>query len=232
MKLPACVAILIAISGSLASARPVLATAQCVLAAATCGENRLTCACLGAGTPVVSTAPAQRCAGTWKAGDPCDGACYDLRLGLLQVVANRSLSCTDQVETVDAYALVDAPLESVSCFAELHVTGTLSGSATALAFVGTDPMNYAVGEYDGADSPVDERLVIPVHYGPYDPYPNFLLGMTLGAALGATPGMADLTATLEFAGLPEGVTVTSCQGYTMPVPTVPSTWARVKATYR
>jgi hypothetical protein len=77
---------------------------------------------------------------------------------------------------------------------------------------------------------VDDRLVIPVQYD--GPDPIFFLGLTLRAALGATPGMAELTATLEFTGLPEGVVVASCQGYTMPVPTLPSSWARVKATYR
>jgi hypothetical protein len=218
------VALLLAAGVVLAAPRPAVATDPCY-------ENTLSCECLGAASPVVSTAPGQSCAGTWKAGDPCDGACYDLRLGLLQVVANRSLSCTDEASTADSYTVVNPPPgPPLAFYAELHVTGTLSGSATAFAVVSHDPLDYAAQEYSSSGSPVDDRLVIPVQYD--GPGPIFFLGLTLRAALGATPGMADLTATLEFTGLPEGVVVVSCQGYTMPVPTLPSSWARVKATYR
>jgi hypothetical protein len=222
-------AVLLAAS-AVALAALVLGSGAATRAAESCHENTLTCECLGGSSPVASTAPGQSCSGTWRAGDPCDGACYDLRVGLLQAVANRSLSCHNEVTTADDYALVNVLDEPAIFFhAELHVTGTLSGSATALAGLAQDPMNYAVGQYTSSDSPVDERLAIPVFHASGA---SFLLAMDLHAALGATPGMADLTATLEFTGLPEGAGVASCQGYTMPVPVVAGTWARVKATYR
>jgi hypothetical protein len=222
----------------LARAAPVILAAAGLAAAAPsaaraaepCPADSLTCSCLMVGPAIVSTAPGQSCGGDWKAGNACDGACYDLRLGLLQVVANRSLSCINEVTGTDHYVITGVPAGApILCFAELHVSGTLSGSATAHALVGADPMNWVYAPYGSPDSPVDDRLVIPLQV---EPGQTFMVGMRLHAELGAAPGMADLTASLEFLDLPEGARVESCQGYTMPVATVPSTWARVKSTYR
>ena len=199
-------------------------------AAEVCPADTLTCSCLQVGPAIVSTAPGQSCGGDWKAGEACDGACYDLRLGLLQVVANRSLSCLNEAAAHDEYTLAGVPPgPPLVFFAQLHVMGMLSGSATAHVVLAEGPLNGAVASYGEGDSPVDDTILIPLLYGLGD---SFSLHLRLRAELGAAPGMADLTASLEFIDLPEEADVQSCQGYTMPVPTVPSTWARVKATYR
>jgi hypothetical protein len=215
---------------SLAATGLAAAAPSAARAAEPCPADTLTCSCLMVGPAIVSTAPGQSCGGDWKAGNACDGACYDLRLGLLQVVANRSLSCLDEAAAHDVYTLAGVPPGApLVFFAQLHVMGMVSGSATARVVLAEGPLNGAAASYSAADSPVDDTILIPLYYGLGESFP---LHLRLRAELGATPGMADLTASLEFLDLPEGARVESCQGYTMPVPTVPSTWARVKSTYR
>jgi hypothetical protein len=49
---------------------------------------------------------------------------------------------------------------------------------------------------------------------------------------GAGPSTVRASAVLRFAGLPAGAAVTSCQGYSLPVPTRTASWGQVKARYR
>jgi hypothetical protein len=229
MNRSACAVLLPAVAVLLAAATLPAAVGP-ARAADPCPEDTLSCGCLTGGAVVISTAPAQHCGGAWRAGDPCDGACYDLRVGLLQAVAYRNLSCANAADAYDDYVLADVPAGSPILFvAQLRVAGTLSGSATGSVVMAEGPSNGVTAGYSSADSPLDRALAIPLLYAVGEP---FRLHLRLRAQLGATPGMADLTATLEFTDLPEGAAVRSCQGYTMPVPAVPSTWARVKAIYR
>lgn len=74
-----------------------------------------------------------------------------------------------------------------------------------------------------------EDLQLPLIHLPGEP---FVLNFAVAAQSGCTS--TSFTTQLSFVGLPEGYSITSCHGFTSPIPvaTRRTNWAALKAHYR
>jgi hypothetical protein len=200
-------------------------------AAVTCPEDTVASGCQGHGLLLTSTEPGFSCAtGSWQAGQPCGDACYDLRAGQLQVALPSSAECFRHVGAADDFWISGIPVGPPTLFfAELRVVGSLAGDAVATVGIQEGASSGAVAAYDASDSPVDHTLVAVVTHVENEVF-RLHLAMTASSTLPNSTG--SLAGVLTFSGLPPSAVVHSCQHYGEPVPTVPRSWGRVKATYR
>lgn len=166
----------------------------------------------------------------WQAGETCPFTCYDLPHGRLEATVEQlALSnCSSAVLAHDTFRLVGPPGPSVSFEAVLQVecTVTDSGSATAAIFgSSTQIANFLVSG--------NVELVQPLAVDPNTAFPlQYAVVARTWRIMDSGHGRAGITGDLRFRGVPAGYTITSCNGYDLPVPTAATSWGRLKAHYR
>jgi hypothetical protein len=182
----------------------------------------------GYGDPTVSTAPGQSCIGTWDASQVCFGACYDLIRGELAILTGgTSAPWSNDASSADSYQLLGPDSETPLAFrARVRVQGTLSAGASGWASLQEDSSPPQRIEFAGGN--VTDTLEISLLFRPGD---SFVLRGAL-AASGPGNESADVRTLLQFIGLHPGWSIASCQGYNVPVATIPETWGRIRARYR
>jgi hypothetical protein len=164
---------------------------------------------------------------------PVGFGCYDAPVGRVEAAVPGVVGVDRSAlaGVGDRYWITGIPADSpTEFFAQLHIVGTLEGDATGEARVGE---GYGLGtwaDYDASDSPVDATIVVPLmHVGGEEFLVHFSIAVrNQGSVYSPTRALA----ILEFGGLPPTAVVHSCQGYNLPVPTLPMTWGRVKSLYR
>jgi hypothetical protein len=170
---------------------------------------------------------------TWAAGDSCPLGCYDLREGVLEVRGwgnPYSNECGAWIDVADRYWVVGATGEMPLHFtAEFWVDGATSGSNGSVSAILREPADPTGARERVIDGPVHLRMTIPLEHGVGE---EFVLFALLTAGFQGPGGYAHAVGTIRFSGLPAGAYVMSCQGYDLPVPTVPTTWGKVKSLYR
>jgi hypothetical protein len=137
-----------------------------------------------------------------------------------------------EVTARDVYKVIGVPAgQPVDVTAELVVSGdAYSGSHTPhFKWDITSGADYGEGFPPGPTF-ANRVLQVTIHAMGEQEFPlawHVLSGMSLEG------GYAEISAQFRFSNLPAGASVVSCQGYaTGAVPTTPSTWGALKASYR
>jgi len=204
-------------------------------ASAVCPENIIFNGCGNDAVGITSTTPTFSFEEQpWQAGDPCLLACYDLPHGTIHARAQgntASADCNSGVITEDLYEIVGlAPGPAVPFFAELEVTGSLTGPCSILAELEELPPGAAASQSVGLPTPALHFVLhIPLTHATGE---QFKIQMSLSALGNFPDGLVDANGVLRFGGLPAGASVRSCQTYELPVPTRPATWGALKSAYR
>jgi hypothetical protein len=222
--------------GRIAAGFGILALFAASRASAVCPENIIFNGCGNDAVGITSTTPTFSFEeAPWQAGDPCLLGCYDLPHGTIHARAQgntASANCNSGVITQDLYEIVGlAPGPAVNFFAELEVTGSLTGPCSIDAELEEIlPPGAAAAHSVGTPTPALHFVLhIPLVHAAGD---QFKIQMSF-SALGEFPdGLADANGVLRFGGLPAGASVQSCQTYELPVPTQPATWGALKSAYR
>ena len=197
---------------------------------AACPESSV--CCQGASYP--SVAPRNRCeVREGEFGSIGAVATYDLPLGLIEAWGyGGDGCCISSVIATDEFQL-----QGPNGSAPLKFSALLT--AFGYAYGGYNPGYVAAKLREGLDN---EMSVPPM------PYLSTVLSIALEKQAGETfrilysvegvggfpSGFYSAQGRLSFADLPQGTYVTSCQGYRQdfPVRTLPTSWGRIKATYR
>jgi hypothetical protein len=222
--------------------RPVILVLALASALALAGPARGDCpisllylGCRSAEAEPATTPTARYGGGTWTAGTACPGACYDGPNGTLHAefapsIHDNPKSCIVDLVFADDYQLVGGtPGMSYPCEARLLAAVAIADTGGVVAVL-DDAANPAggVGKSWNRPGPAAGSIVLPLVLIAGQP-------IRLEAELlltGFPAGNVTANAVLRFAGLPQGVSVTSCRAYDLPVPAATATWGRLKATYR
>ncbi|HEY6195590.1 MAG TPA: hypothetical protein VI504_11170 [Candidatus Eisenbacteria bacterium] len=205
-------------------------SAAAVARAASCPENQIVLT----GASVVSGQPALDLLGLNSHGS------YDLKKGQLasNVSFNEPGFAVSSVATEDEYWVVGLPAGTPLDFtAGLAISGSWNvfpgvpqGDFTCAASIATDSdsAGFAIPNGSCCHGSISQPLAIPVHA-----LASAHFRLRLRLASQDYRGRVDLAGLLSFTGVPAGVAVVSCQGYTSDVTDVRrSTWGRLKSIYR
>jgi hypothetical protein len=215
----------------------VLVTGMAGGAAAQCPASTFFVGCVPFGLQVDSPLAAASYTGAgvvpWTAGQGCPYACYDARRGVL-VASGTTTSgsdCQYGPQMIDRYQLVGAPRGVPIAFqAVLGVHGSIVGAGE---IHGTLIDGHGASSHESwSTTQVDGAVILAIQSMAEETFELRAVLIAQGGGAGAAGSSAAATADLRFSGLPEGVTVVSCQGYDLPVPVAGSTWGRIKATFR
>jgi hypothetical protein len=116
----------------------------------------------------------------------------------------------------------------------IHPAGGTAGTAGAGTLLRTDLATASDSIHAGPFKIIDEThlLVLPLSISPNIPFDVSYIAY----AWGTYEAFANLDISIDFAGLPAGYTVSSCQGFSTmgeePVPVTRSSWGRLKTLYR
>ncbi len=170
---------------------------------------------------------------------PCHGvdrAGYDIPHGTLFSVSHSGFGGCSPTTTVEDDFTVLGPAAGtpVALTARLQVT-VLAACILGPGYVAASLREGAAGgagfewdvmRFDG--TPRDTSLAVPVAAVAGTPFRmRFAVQTRMGECSGTVAGV------FSFSDLPAGSSVASCNGYRQqPVPVLPITWGRVKATYR
>ena len=164
----------------------------------------------------------------WDATQACSQGCYDLPKGTLVAAGFNTLygPGTGTVRVADEYVVVGPAGPDLSFEVVLQLTATIDTEGTATAGIGRD---WSASQTIQRTTTGMEQTVLPIVVAPGTP---FRLHARASAVGGHYEGTGIAKATIRFQGLPSGYVITSCQGFDVPVPTLPTTWGGVKAHYR
>jgi len=180
------------------------------------------------------------------------GAAYDLIVGALRAGGGGGLEGGGGARAIvsDEYRVIGLPEGPVTFFADLHVVGTFylwPSCGTVFVPGGEIKASLLEGLSNEASASVSTETVCNESYCCVLPASlDTTLRITISRLAGETfrlkfdldarawGGSASSTGELSFADLPPGASTISCQGFTQgpPVPVLPTTWGRVKASYR
>lgn len=109
------------------------------------------------------------------------------------------------------------------------LAATLTCGAATAQVEASSILSYSGGLYCTSGGSLDTDLLLPIACVAGQP---FELAIELSTS--ASRGTSGMTGTLTFDGLPDGATITSCQGFTQggPVATRATSWGKLKAIYR
>jgi hypothetical protein len=137
------------------------------------------------------------------------------------------------VDLIDDYRLVGAsPGQSLPCQAILFVTGLVRAQADLWIELGdeSNPTGSVAWSTSTPGASQSGQVVLPLTL--VEGQPLRLRATVRADATNLDGALTSADAVLRFAGLPRGVSVTSCRAYDLPVPAATATWGRLKATYR
>lgn len=162
-------------------------------------------------------------------GDYLSGS-YDLVLGTLGAYSN-GLCCSvpaSEVIAQDSYRLTGFPSDETFLLTAELAWSVVSASFES-AFSTTVVSGQTVAGWDYPSMPYKEsvQLVFPV-----TGQQEFMVTWRVSAQKGKS-GPSQIAGRFRFLNLPQGAAIESCQGFAGGlVPTQPTTWGAVKATYR
>jgi hypothetical protein len=164
----------------------------------------------------------------WTATETCPEACYDLFRATFVARGFNSLYGPGAtfVSVADDYTLLGPagppiPFEVVlKLDSTIEIEGTTSAEAWVMGSASELLQLTATGT---------AQTVLPISAAPGT---TFRVSALTGAVGGHLAGTGLAVGTIRFRGLPSGYAITSCHGGEIPVPTLATTWGRVKASYR
>jgi len=168
------------------------------------------------GTPVTS-------------GGPCT-ACYSWPLGYFRASGYNYGDWFSSVEAQDQFQLVGPASATPLTFSvRLRVSGSVQTYGQGTAGLGEGSSATQVLNVTGGQSPSNAPVALSLQHLPGEP---FDIHVSLGVGSVYPYTSADLLAFFEFVDVPKGWSIVSCQGFDVPVPSLRTTWGRLRAVYR
>ncbi len=158
-------------------------------------------------------------------------AAFDLVLG---TTVSYARSCSfpgpgayASVESRDRYRVIGPAGGPIAFTARVHANGN-SGGVGSVGVTVAEPLHGSAHVDEGEVGGFDQYLELPLSHAPGE---EFVIEVYSYAS---AVSYAQATSELSFTGLPPGYGIASCQGFagSGAVPTLPSTWGRLKARYR
>lgn len=170
----------------------------------------------------------------WSEGQPCAGACYDLRQGYLYGAGWRgpwNSPETSMLRVSDIFQVEGLPLGTVVSFqAELHIVTTSPHPARIMASIReTEGGGQQSIDELTSESTETRILSIPIQTSVGDPF-TLECEMIIGPP--AAEGESKAIGRIRFRDLRPGGFIASCQSYDVPVPSNGVTWGAIKVRYR
>ena len=170
----------------------------------------------------------------WSYGQPCAGACYDLRQGYLFGSSDRGPWISPQISQLrvaDVFHVEGLPLgTAVSFHAELQIEVLSKHPARLIASIrATEAGTEQSIDTTTSEATETQVLSIPIRTFVGDP---FALECSMFVGPPVVDGYSVATGRIRFRDLPPGGFIASCQSYDVPVPSRGVTWGEVKVLYR
>jgi hypothetical protein len=186
---------------------------------------------------------------TWSDHVQCGSFTLDLLAGTVQLIGaggGGEYSCASSLQASDVYTMV-GPASAVPIPFEVrvHLIGSLTAGLQSYPFIGTtcntSRVQFTVSSDAATATFADASsyspclgkslvgdLAVPLAKLPGEPFP-----VVYDLRTGTSGGVGTIGGAITFANLPDGYRIVSCQGYgSAPVPTLPTSWGKLKQAYR